>query len=140
MRIFDETFAITYALQVIAMTVALLGVVATLVTLVLERQGEIAVLRALGMTRGQVAGMVVAESAGMGVAGSIAGTGAGFALALLLIHVINKQSFGWSITWQSPWRHVATSVALVMVTALLAGLYPGWRATRTTVSDALRAE
>lgn len=140
MRIFDETFAITYALQVIAMTVALLGVVATLVTLVLERQGEIAVLRAIGVTRRQVAAMVVAESTGMGVAGCIVGTGAGFALALLLIRVINKQSFGWTIHWQSPWRHVATSVALVMVTAVLAGIYPGWRATRTTVAAALRAE
>jgi putative ABC transport system permease protein len=140
MRIFDETFAITYALQVIAMTVALLGVVASLVTLVLERQGEIAVLRAIGVTRRQVAAMVVAESAGMGVAGSIVGTGAGFALALLLIRVINKQSFGWTIQWQSPWRHVATSVALVLLTALMAGIYPGWRATRTTVSEALRAE
>jgi putative ABC transport system permease protein len=140
MRIFDETFAITYALQVIAMTVALLGVVATLVTLVLERQGEIAVLRAVGITRQQVAAMVVAESAGMGVAGCIVGTGAGFALALLLIKVINKQSFGWTIQWQSPWRHVVVSAVLVMVTALLAGIYPGWRATRTTVSEALRAE
>jgi putative ABC transport system permease protein len=140
MRIFDDTFAITYALQVIAMAVALLGVVATLVTLVLERQGEIAVLRAIGVTRRQVAAMVVAESAGMGVAGSIVGTGAGFALALLLIKVINKQSFGWTIHWQSPWRHVATSVLLVLLTALLAGIYPGWRATRTTVSEALRAE
>lgn len=140
MRIFDETFAITYALQVIAMSVALLGVVASLTTLVLERQRELGILRTLGFTRRQIAGLIVGESAWMGVAGSIVGVAAGYALALVLIFVVNKQSFGWSIRLLSPWAHVVQSVAMVMVTAILAGIYPAYRATRLPMAEAVRAE
>ncbi|MBC7543043.1 MAG: FtsX-like permease family protein [Candidatus Sericytochromatia bacterium] len=113
---------------------------ATLVTPVRGRRADFGVLRAIGDTRLQIAAIIVGEAAGMGVAGCLVGTGAGYALALLLIRVINKQSFGWTIHLLSPWPHIGTSVMLVMVTALLAGIYPGYAASRLPIAEAVRTE
>ena len=76
LRIFDSTFAITYALQAIAIVVALLGIVGTLMTLVIERRRELGILRAVGASRGQVRAMIVAEAAMLGTISQVAGRGA----------------------------------------------------------------
>ncbi len=130
LRIFDGTFAITYALQAIAMLVALLGIVGTLMTLVIERQRELGILRALGASRGQVRAMIVAEAAMLGAISQVAGVGLGLLLALILIYVVNVQSFGWTIHLTVPWATILRMSALVVVTTLLAGLYPAQRAMR----------
>ena len=102
LRVFDSTFAITYALEAIAVFVAILGVAATLITLILERRRELAILRLVGADRRQMRKMVVIEATLMGAASQIIGIGVGLVLSLLLIFVINVQSFGWTIQFHLP--------------------------------------
>lgn len=128
LRIFDSTFAITYALQVIAIVVALLGIVGTLMTLVIERRRELGILRAMGTSRGQVRAMIMGEAAMLGAISQVMGVGVGLLLSLILVYVINLQSFGWTIHLHVPWGALAQMSLLVVVTTLLAGLYPARRA------------
>jgi putative ABC transport system permease protein len=139
-RIFDRTFAITYALDVIAFAVAVLGVVSTLFALVLERRREFGVWRYLGVTRGGVRRAVLVEAAGIGVLGGVLGVGVGLLLALLLIFVINRQAFGWLIELHVPWGFLLESVLLVVVAAVLAGAYPAGVAARIRTADVVRTE
>jgi putative ABC transport system permease protein len=140
LTVFDQTFQITWALQAVAVAVAVLGVISTLTTLVLQRGRELAVLRAAGARRAQVRTMVLAEGAVLGGAGSLLGCAAGLALALLLVHVINRQYFGWTIRFVlDPWVLVR-AVALMTATATLAGLAPAQLAARRVPADAVRVE
>jgi len=139
-QIFDRTFAITYALDVIAVTIAVLGVVSTLFALVLERRMEFGVLRYLGVTRGGVRRVVLVEAAGIGLLGGGLGVVVGMLLALLLIFVINRQAFGWLIELHVPWLFLVETVALVVVAAVLAGVYPAGVAARIRTAEAVRAE
>ncbi|BCS33222.1 permease [Luteitalea sp. TBR-22] len=134
LRIFDGTFAITYALQAIAIVVALLGIIGTLMTLVIERRRELGILRAIGASRGQVRAMVIAEAAMLGSISQVAGLALGLLLALILVYVVNLQSFGWTIHLTIPWGALAQMSVLVVITTLLAGLYPAQRAMREPAS------
>lgn len=134
LRIFDSTFAITYALEVIAILVAMLGVSGTLLTLVLERERELTVLRMIGTSRRQVRRMVVGEAVVIGAISQGIGLVVGFALSLLLIYVINVQSFGWTIQFHLPWAFVVQSTVLILVSTALAGLYPAYRASRLVMA------
>ena len=138
--IFNRTFAITYALYIISIAVAVLGVVTTLFALVLERRREIGLLRCLGLTAGDVRRMVLYEAAYIGGLGGLTGVATGILLALLLIYVINRQAFGWLIELHMPWDFLAEALVLVVVTALLAGLYPARLAARIRTAEAVRAE
>ena len=102
LRIFDSTFAITYALEIIAIVVAMLGVAATLLTLVLERRRELSMLRLIGAARRQVQRVVVIEAALIGAASQAIGLVVGLALSVVLVYVINVQSFGWTIQFRVP--------------------------------------
>jgi len=140
LRIFDQTFTITYALEFIAVAVALLGIANTLLSGILERQRELAVLRAIGGTPAQVGRLILWESGLLGLVGTILGLGAGLALSLLLIEVINKQSFGWTIVWSpTPWMWLGAAV-VTWLTTLLAGYGPASRAARLPVAEGLRYE
>jgi len=139
-EIFNRTFAITYALYVISITIAVLGVVSTLFALVLERRREIGLLRYLGLTTREVRGMVFYEAAYVGGIGGVAGVAVGLALALLLIFVINRQAFGWLIELHVPWDFLGEAIALVIVAALVAGIYPAAVAARIRTADAVRSE
>ena len=130
LRIFDATFAITYALQAIAIVVAILGVAATLLTLVLERRRELAMLRLVGAGRPLIRRMVVIEAAMIGLLSQGVGLAVGVALSLILIYVINVQSFGWTIQFHLPVGFLAQSTVLIAVTTALAGLYPARVASR----------
>jgi putative ABC transport system permease protein len=133
LRIFDSTFAITYALELIAIAVAMLGVAATLLTLVLERRRELGMLRLIGAARRQVQRMVVVEASLIGTASMAIGLVVGLALSLILVFVINVQSFGWTIQFRVPWAFLAqVSVAVIAGTAL-AGFLPARRAARLVV-------
>jgi len=138
--IFNRTFAITYALYVISITIAVLGIVSTLFALVLERRREIGVLRYLGLTKRDVRTMVFYEAAYIGILGGLAGVGAGILLAFLLIFVINRQAFGWLIELHMPWDFLAESFVLVIVAAVIAGIYPAGVAARLKTTEAMRAE
>jgi putative ABC transport system permease protein len=134
LRVFDSTFAITYALEIIAILVAILGVSGTLLTLILEREREFAILRLVGTGRGQIRRMVVGEAVLIGVVGQGIGLAVGFALSLVLIYVINVQSFGWTIQFHLPIGFLLQSSALMVVAAALAGLYPARRAIALTMA------
>jgi putative ABC transport system permease protein len=124
LRIFDSTFAITYGLEAIAILVALLGVTGTLVTLMIERRRDVAVLRLLGADLGQLTRMIVIEAGLLGLLGQALGMVAGVGLALILIYVVNVQSFGWTIQLHAPVRFLAQATLLVVAAAILAGWYP----------------
>jgi putative ABC transport system permease protein len=128
LRIFDSTFAITYALEIIAIAVAMLGVAATLLTLVLERRRELTLLRLIGAARRQVQRVVVIEAALIGAVSQAIGLVVGLALSMLLVYVINVQSFGWTIQFRVPIVFLLQVSVLVIVATAIAGLYPARRA------------
>jgi putative ABC transport system permease protein len=140
LEIFDQTFAITYALEVIALIVAALGVLTTLAASVLERTREIGILRSLGVTRGGLVRTVLTEAGWLGIIANAAGVLAGLGLSLILIHVINKQSFGWTIQFVFPGRLIIQYVGLTVAVSLLAGLFPALRASRLPIAEAVRYE
>ncbi len=124
MRVFDSTFAITYALEVIAVIVAVMGIAATLLTLILERRRELAVLRLLGTDRRQIRKMVVIEAMLMGIASQGTGIAVGMVLSLILIYVINVQSFGWTIQFHVPVFFLIQMSAVVALATAVSGIYP----------------
>jgi putative ABC transport system permease protein len=138
--IFNRTFAITYALYIISITIAVLGVVSTLFALVLERRREIGLLRYLGLRARDVRRMVYVEAGFIGLLGGLGGAIVGVLLALLLIFVINKQAFGWLIELHMPYDFLAEAVVLVIVAALIAGIYPAGIAARIRTAEAVRSE
>ena len=140
LEIFDKTFSITYALQAIALIVAALGVLTTLAASDLERTREIGILRSLGFGRAGIARTVLAEAGLLGILANVVGVLAGLALSLILIHVINKQSFGWTIQFIFPGRLIIQYAALTVGVSLLAGLLPAWRACRLPIAEAVRYE
>ena len=140
LSVFDQTFQITWVLQTIAVFVSVLGVISTLTTLVLQRRREFAVLRAAGARKRQVRTLVLVESAVLGTSGALLGCIAGLALAWILVHVINRECFGWSIRMTVDPLIFVQAVALLAVTATLAGLVPARLATGRATAAALRVE
>jgi putative ABC transport system permease protein len=140
LRIFDSTFAITYALEVIAIFVAILGVASTLLTLILERRRELAILRLVGADRRQVRKMVLIEAGMIGVVSQAIGLLIGLLLSLLLIHVINVQSFGWTIQFSLPIGFLVQSSILILMATVLAGLYPAREASRLPATEEVTEE
>lgn len=138
--IFDRTFVLTYVLEAIAVLVAVLGIINTLVTAVLERRREFATLRAIGASTRQVERLVLWEAAYLGLIGAVLGVVGGLLLALLLIHVVNKQSFGWTIQMTVPGGVILQAVALALTSALVAGYWPAHWAARQPLVEGLREE
>ncbi len=139
-EIFDRTFRITGVLRLLAIAVALLGILAALAALELERGRELAVMRAQGLTRRQLLRLVAAETGWMGLAAGLFSLPLGALLAALMVHVINRRSFGWSmeIAWTA--RPFVEAMVLALGAALLAGLIPAWRLGRTDPALALKQE
>jgi putative ABC transport system permease protein len=140
LRIFDETFALTYALEGVAVLVAIFGIITTFLVLVLERERDLALLQALGASRGQIMGMVLVESGLTSLLSYVLGALAGSVLALLLILVINKQAFGWTIHLFLAPAVYGQALLLVLVLGLAAGAYPAWRAMQPHVAAILKEE
>jgi putative ABC transport system permease protein len=140
LRIFDSTFAITWALEVIAIFVAIVGVASTLLTLILERRREIALLRLVGADCHQVRRMVIIEAAIMGGVSQIIGIAVGLLLSLVLIYVINVQSFGWTIQFHLPVLFLIQSSALILIATALSGIYPARRASQLYVAEQMAEE
>lgn len=140
LAIFDRTFTITYALEFIAVAVALLGIFNTILTSVLERQRELATLRAIGGSAQQIRRLILWESAYLGGLGALLGIIGGSLLSILLVEVINKQSFGWSIQFAVPLGLFVEAVLLSLVTAVAAGYLPARWAAQQTTAQGLRYE
>ena len=122
LRIFDETFAVTTVLLLIALVIAALGIATTLTVLVLERSRQLNTLFAVGAGFNQIRTMIFWEAAFMVVIGELAGLVCGFILSYLLIYVINRQSFGWTFLYSVDWGALVLSVPLIIMTALGAAL------------------
>jgi putative ABC transport system permease protein len=140
MTIFDQTFMITYALLAIAIVVAVLGIVNTLAALILERSRELALLRVNGVSLRELRGMIFLESALLGLSSIIVGIVMGYALSYILIYVINKQSFGWTIEFHSPVALLAGSLALTFIASVAAGIVPARLATNINLANAIKSE
>ena len=140
MRIFDSTFVITYALEVVAIVIAAMGVVATLLTLLLDRRREVSLLGVVGASSLQTRRVVLLEAIVLGSVSLLVGCLVGTLLSAVLIFVINVQSFGWTIQYQFPWVFVLQSAVSILVATGLAALYPATRAARWNPARILREE
>jgi putative ABC transport system permease protein len=140
LRIFDRTFTLTYVLEAIAVIIAMLGIINTLVTSVVERRRELATLQALGSSQRQITALILWEAGYLGLLGTAMGLVGGVALAWILIRVINRQSFGWTIQISWPLGLMAEVAAMALVASLLAGLWPARWAAKQPLVDGLRYE
>jgi putative ABC transport system permease protein len=140
MAIFDRTFAITSALQLLATVVAFIGVLSALLSLQLEKQRELGVLRAVGLTVRQLWGLVMLETGLMGAVAGLLSMPTGFVLSLILIYIINRRSFGWTLQLQVDPGPFLQALAIALLAALLAGIYPARKMGRTVTAEALRYE
>jgi putative ABC transport system permease protein len=140
LRIFDRTFAITYALEAIAVIVAVMGVAGALLALVIDRRRELGLLRFLGAATQQIRNMIVVEAGILGLLSTLAGVALGFALSIILIFVINKQSFGWTIRFHRPVAVLLGALMVVYVATVLAGLYPASVAVRLNPIEVVHEE
>ncbi|MBC7924479.1 MAG: ABC transporter permease [Bryobacteraceae bacterium] len=140
MRTFDRTFSITYALEGVAVFVAIMGVAGALLALVIDRRREFGLLRFMGGATGQIQRLILFEAGLLGLLANIAGLGLGVLLSLLLIYVINKQSFGWTIQFHWPVAMLLGSLTLVFVATVAAALYPARVATRLNPIEVIHEE
>jgi putative ABC transport system permease protein len=138
--IFDETFAVTSILRWIAIVVAVAGVLFSLSALVIEREREIGVLRAMGASRSQVLGVFLTEASLIGFTSALSGLASGGALAMVLTWIINKAFFGWTIDLNYPALPLVTTPLWIVGVAFLAALLPAWRAARVAPARAVRFE
>jgi putative ABC transport system permease protein len=125
LRIFDRSFAVTYAMEALAVLIGLFGLSSSLGAIVLARRRELGVLRHLGLTRRQIGAMLAVEGGLLALVGAAAGLAAGSSIALVLVHVVNRQSFNWSMELHAPYGLLAilTSVLILLavVTAIVSG-------------------
>ncbi|MBA3967803.1 MAG: ABC transporter permease, partial [Nitrospirales bacterium] len=140
LEIFDRTFRVTYVLELIALSVAVLGIINTLMTAIAERRRELATLRALGVSRPQIQGLIFWESCYVAGLGAGLGILVGLALSVLLITVINKQSFGWTIHFTLPFETLGMAVLVALLAAFLGAWGPARWASRQVIADDLRYE
>ena len=136
MDIFDRSFAVTYLLEVAAIVIGLIGIAATFSAQALARTKEFGMLRHLGVTRGQILAQFAIEGLLVTLLGIISGLAVGFAVALVLIHVVNPQSFHWTMELHVPAGLIASLVVALLATAALTALLAGRRAASV---DAVRA-
>ncbi len=129
-RIFDRTFAITYALEAVAVLVAVMGIAGALVALVIDRRRELGLMRFLGASSSQIHKLILVEAGLLGFLANLAGLVLGYFLSLILVFVINKQSFGWTIRFHWPVAVILGALSFVYVATILSGLYPARVAAR----------
>src|SRR5664279_250210 len=139
-RVFDRTFAITYALELVAVVVAIIGIAGALLTVVIDRRRELGLLRFLGASVSQVRKIIFLEAGLIGLLANVAGLVLGVVLSLLLIFVINKQSFGWTIQIHWPVALLSAALTLVFLATVLAGFYPARIAARLNPIEVVHEE
>ncbi|HEY3190658.1 MAG TPA: ABC transporter permease, partial [Solirubrobacteraceae bacterium] len=140
LQIFDRTFAITDVLRLLATLVAFVGVLSALMALQLERTYEIGVLRAFGLTPPQVWALATAQTGLMGLLAGVLALPVGIVLALVLVFVVNRRSFGWTLELTIGPSVLLEALLLSVAAAVLAGLLPAARVAATSPAVALRNE
>jgi putative ABC transport system permease protein len=128
--IFDNTFAATRSMRIIAVIVAFFGIAGALMTLFVERQKEFGIYRALGFTTGDVAWITAAESLGIGLISFFMSTVVGTIFAFILIRVINRQSFNWTIFYHLTPQPYLVGALTAIAASIAACAYPVWSVIR----------
>ena len=137
-KVFDQTFAVVRILQVMSLLIAVCGIMLALLILASSQVGELALYRALGARRRQIFRIFLGKGLGMGLMGLGLGLAGGLLLALILIFIINRSYFGWTIQFHWPGAALAQAVSIILGAAVLASLYPALRASRTPATELSR--
>ncbi len=140
MRVFDQTFAITRLLRYMSLLIAVCGVALTLIVLARERSAALALYRALGASRLQIFRVYLGKGLGMGIFGIALGSIAGVAFSFILIFVVNRAFFGWTIAVHWPVGLLAWQSGLVLMASAAASLYPAMVASRTPATELRRED
>jgi len=140
LRAFDRTFAITYALEIAAVLIGLFGVSVSFGAQALARRREFGVLRHVGMSQREIAAMLGCEGAVVATLGCIMGLATGWLVGLILTHVVNRQSFHWSMELNVPWLPLAGLAALVIAAAVATAVWSGRAAMSEDVVRAVRED
>lgn len=140
LAVFDRTFAITDVLRLLTVVVAFVGIISALMAIQLERARELAVLRAVGMTPLQAVGLVSAETGLMGITAGLLSLPLGIMQALVLVHVINRRSFGWTMELSVGTSLLVEALMLALIASLLGGLYPAWKMATGRPAGALQED
>ncbi len=138
--IFDQTFAVTQLLQAMSLLIAVCGITLTLLVMARERVSELALYRALGAERQQIFRTYLGKGMGMAAYGLGLGGAGGVMLAFILIFIINRTYFGWTIALHWPWASLAIEAAVILIAAAAASIYPAWRAARTPATELRRED
>ncbi len=138
--IFDRTFVVARSLQILSVIVAFIGIFSALMSLQLEKGREFAVMRSVGLTPMDLFNSVSVQTAFMGLAAGLLSIPLGNLLAYLLINVINKRSFGWSLQFEFSYGILIQAVIISVISAIMAGFYPAYKMSRTNTAILLREE
>jgi putative ABC transport system permease protein len=138
LAVFDQTFAVTDLLRLLALGVAFVGIVSALLAQQMERLTDYALMRALGFRRDELLRVVLSQTLATGAVAATLAVPVGLVLAVLLIDVINVRSFGWTMNMHVPWARVLTAWASAIAAALLAAALPAWRAVHQAPASILR--
>jgi putative ABC transport system permease protein len=140
LAVFDRTFRITRVLRVLLLCVAFIGVLSALMALQLERSKEYAVLRALGLTRAQIAGLITGESLVIGLFAACIAIPTGLLMAWVLIESVQRRAFGWTMPFAMDTGLLAQTVLIGLLAAAAAAIYPAWRSSRRDPAPLLRED
>jgi len=138
LEVFDRTFAITSALQLMTTIVAFVGVLSAMMSLQLDKQRQLGILKAIGLTGRQIWRLITLETGLMGTVAGLLSMPTGYVLALILVFIINRRSFGWTLQMQLTPEPFVQAFAIAVSAAVLAGLYPALRIIRRNTSEAIR--
>ncbi|NDJ74995.1 MAG: ABC transporter permease, partial [Chloroflexi bacterium] len=139
-EVFDRTFAITVALRLLATVVAFIGILSALLSLQLEHTRQYGIMRANGMTPGQLRRFTFVQTGLMGSAAGLLALPVGVVLAVILVYVINVRSFGWTMDISLRPLEFLQAFAVALVAAVAAGVYPAWKLSNLMAAEALRSE
>jgi putative ABC transport system permease protein len=139
-EIFDRTFLIAKVLQILSVIVAFIGILSSLMSLQLERKRELGILRANGLLPSQLFKIVNLQTLLMGFTAGVLALPLGNILAAILVYIINKRSFGWTMRFEILPSIMLEAMIVSLAAALLAGIYPGYKMSKTSPANALREE
>jgi putative ABC transport system permease protein len=137
LEIFDRTFAITSALHMMTTLVAFVGILSAMMSLQLEKQRQLGIMKAIGLTARQVWGLVALETGLLGAVAGIFAMPTGFVLALILVYIINRRSFGWTLQLDLSIEPFIWALIISVLATLLAGLYPAIRIIQRNTADSI---
>lgn len=140
MALFNDTFKITETLRWLSAAIAFAGVFGALMALQFERTRQLGVLRAVGLTRGQLARLIIGETGLMGLMAGVVALPVGLIMAYVLIFVVYQRSFGWTMAFHPEISIFARGLLIAVIAALLAGILPALKMARTSPAEAMRTE